>query len=73
MALEDRDWFREESRRHGGIIGTFSNTPPPRAPATSGWRRPVSANELGWTLVAVAIQACIFVADEVGLLDVPFI
>jgi hypothetical protein len=76
VALEDRDWFREESRRKGALTGgtgtgartaSLMTVRPARDP------RHLTRTEITWAFVVAGIQAAIFVADEAGWLDVPFI
>jgi hypothetical protein len=74
VALEDRDWFREESRRKGAPTdgaGTRTGSPMTVRPANDP--RHLTRAEITWAFVAAGIQAAILVADEVGWLDVPFV
>ena len=65
VSLEDRDWFREESRRKGALTSSALVVRP--APTLT---RTLSGQEVAWACVAAAIQAALLVADQVGWLDV---
>ena len=76
VALEDRDWFREESK--GALWGGGDGSS--RAPSTTSTVPPafdpgrrLTRSEITWALVAATIQCFLLAADEIGWFDVPLI
>jgi hypothetical protein len=66
VGVESRDWFREGSAERQRIARRASSPPPPVR--TVWWDQPLSRVQVGWALVAAAIQTGLLVAGELGYL-----
>jgi hypothetical protein len=71
VAVEDRDWFREGSLERRDLASSTTTTY--RDPGPARDPRSLSSREVALAFLAAGIQAALFVADEIGWLDVPFV